>query len=71
MSDMKTEIVNAAKDAAMTTAGAVGVGYLSKKVLKEDLGVPLSGMNIAKMALAIGTGTVLVKMLEKYWEKKS
>ena len=68
---MKQEIIDAAKDAVMTTAGAVGVGYLSKKVLKEDLGVPLSGMNIAKMALAIGTGTALVKMLEKYWEKKS
>ena len=68
---MKQELVDAAKDAAMTTAGAVGVGYLSKKVLKEDLGVPLSGMNIVKLAVAIGAGTALVKMLEKYWEKKN
>ena len=50
---MKQEIIDAAKDAVMTTAGAVGVGYLSKKVFKEDLGVPMSGINIAKMALAI------------------
>ena len=68
---MKQEIIDATKDAVMTTNGAVGVGYLGKKILKEDLGVPLSGMNIVKMALAIGTGTALVKMLEKYWEKKS
>ena len=68
---MKQEIIEAAKDTVMTTAGAVGVGYLSKTVLKEDLGVPLSGMNIAKLTLAIGTGTALVIMLEKYWEKKS
>ena len=64
----KDEIVKMAYDASLTTLGAVAVGVVTKKVFKADLGVPMSGLAIIKMAGAIAGGTAIVSYMEqKKW----
>ena len=63
MSSQK-EIMNSAYTAAAVTAGAVGVSYVSKKFLKTPLGVPETVNGAAKLAVAVGLGTLLVKTLQ-------
>ena len=64
MSLSKDEIVKMAYDASLTTLGAVPIGVITKKLLKTDLGVPMSGMGIIKMAGAIAGGTAIVNYAE-------
>ena len=63
MSSQK-EIMNSAYTATAVTAGAVGVSYVSKKFLKTPLGVPETVNGAAKLAVAVGLGTLLVKTLQ-------
>ena len=63
MSSQK-EVMNSAYTAAAVTAGAVGVSYVSKKFLKTPLGVPETVNGAAKLAVAVGLGTLLVKTLQ-------
>ena len=56
--------MNSAYTAAAVTAGAVGVSYVSKKFLKTPLGVPETVNGAAKLAVAVGLGTLLVKTLQ-------
>ena len=44
----KEDIMNEAFDAGLVTLGAVGVGFFSKRILKDGLGVPSTPMTIAK-----------------------
>ena len=63
MSSQK-EVMNSVYTAAAVTAGAVGVSYVSKKFLKTPLGVPETVNGAAKLAVADGLGTLLVKALQ-------
>ena len=63
MSSQK-EVMNSVYTAAAVTAGAVGVSYVSKKFLKTPLGVPETVNGAAKLAVAVGLGTLLVKTLQ-------
>ena len=58
MSSQK-EVMNSVYTAAAVTAGAVGVSYVSKKFLKTPLGVPETVNGAAKLAVAVGLGTLL------------
>ncbi len=51
-------------DAAVLTAGAVGVSYASRKLTKDTLGVPMTLGGSAKLALAFGLSTIGVKILK-------
>ncbi len=51
-------------DAALLTVGAVGISFVSKKLTKETLGVPMSLSGATKLALAFGLSTIGVKMLK-------
>jgi hypothetical protein len=67
--------------AALLTAGAVGVSFVSRKLTKESLGVPMTLNGAAKLTLAFGLSAVGIKMLEdksyvpddpfKSWEKNT
>ena len=59
------DVMNDAYTAAAITAGAVGVSYVSKKFLKTPLGVPETVNGAAKLAVAVGLGTLLVKTLQE------
>ena len=63
MSSQK-DMINDAYTAAVITAGAVGVSYASKKFLKTPLGVPETVNRAAKLAVAVGLGSLLVKALQ-------
>ena len=58
-------LMNEAFDAGLVTLGVVGVGFASKKVFKDGLGVPSTPMGVAKLAVAITGGTLLVQYLQK------
>ena len=60
----KEDIMNEAFDAGLVTLGVVGVGFVSKKVLKDRLGVPSTPVSIAKLAVAIAGGSILVQYLQ-------
>ena len=58
-------LANEAYDAGLITLGAVGVGFVSRKAFKDGLGVPSTPMGIAKLAVAIAGGSLLVQYLQK------
>ncbi len=51
-------------DAAVLTAGAVGVSFASRKLTKDTLGVPMTLGGSAKLALAFGLSAIAVKALK-------
>ncbi len=51
-------------DAAFLTAGAIGVSFMSRKLAKESLGIPMTLNGAAKMMLAFGLSAVGIKMLD-------
>ncbi len=51
-------------DAAVLTAGAVGVSFASRKLTKDTLGVPMTLGGSAKLALAFGLSVIAVKALK-------
>ena len=59
------DMINSAYTAAVVTAGAVGVSYASKKILKTSLGAPETVTGATKLAVAVGLGTLLVKTLQE------
>ena len=65
MSMSKEDLMNEAYDAGLLTLGAVGVGFASKKILKYRLGVPSTPLSIAKFAVAIARGSILVHYVQK------
>ena len=49
---------------AVLTVGAVGVSFVSRKLTKDTLGVPMTLNGSAKLALAFGISAIGVKMLK-------
>jgi hypothetical protein len=58
------EVMKEVYDAAVLTAGAIAISFASKKLTKENLGVPTTVMGTSKLALAFGLSAVGVKRLE-------
>lgn len=53
--------MNELYDAGLITLGAVAVSMASRKLAKDDLGVPSTAQRILKLAAAIGVGSMAVK----------
>ena len=53
--------MNELYDAGLITLGAVAVSMASKKLTKDDLGVPSTAQRILKLAAAFGAGSMAVK----------
>ena len=51
-------------EAALLTVGAVGVSFVSRKLTKDTLGVPMTLNGAAKLALAVGISTIGIKTLK-------
>ncbi len=51
-------------DAAVLTAGAIGVSYVSRKLTKDTLGVPVTLKGAAKLVIAFGLSAIGVKALK-------
>ena len=65
MSLTKEEVLNSLYNAGLFTVGAAGVSMASSKLLKENLGVTWTMQNLVKMAVAVGGGSLLVKVIQK------
>ena len=61
----KNEVMNEIYNAGLVTLGAVATSVVSKKLIKDDLGVTSSAQRILKLAAAVGGGALLVKFLQK------
>ncbi len=51
-------------EAAVLTAGAVAVSYVSRKLTKDTLGVPMTLNGSMKLALAFGLSAIGIKTLK-------
>ena len=67
MSLSKNEVINELHNAGLVTLGAVATSMVSKKLIKDDLGVTSSAQKVLKLAAAVGGGALalLVKFLQK------
>ena len=65
MTITKEELMNQVFDADLITLGAVGISMVSKKTMRDSLGVPSTGIGILKMTAAIASGTMLIQYLQK------
>ena len=65
MSLDKNEVMNGIYNAGLITLGAVVTSMASKKLVKEDLGVSSSARSILRLVVAVGGGSLLVKLLQK------
>ena len=65
MSLTKNEVMNKIYNAGLVTLGAVATSVVSKKLMKDDLGVTSSAQRLLKLAAAVGGGALLVKFLQK------
>ena len=65
MSLTKEEVLNGLYNAGLITLGAVGISMASQKILKDDLGVTRSTQRVLRLAIAFGSGSLLIKFLQK------
>ena len=65
MSLTKEEVLNGLYNAGLITLGAAVVSLASSKLLKENLGVTRTMQNLVKMSVAVGGGSLLVKLAQK------
>ena len=65
--DEKT-LLNELYDAALYTTGAVIIGMVGKKVIKDSLGTPSGVVSTLKLSVAMAGGLVLTKFAQsKKW----
>ena len=64
MKDLKKELYNA----ALITAGATAVGFVSRKAVGTPLGTPETLKGALKLGVAVGLGCFVIKFAEtKKW----
>ena len=64
MKDLKKELYNA----ALITAGATAVGFVSRKAVGTPLGTPETLKGALKLVVAVGLGCFVIKFAEtKKW----
>ena len=64
----KKEAMNELYDSTLVAIGAVGVGMLTRKIIKDGLSTPSSLIPTLKLAAAVGVSTLGVKyMQDKKW----
>ena len=65
MSLAKNDVMNTLYNAGLIILGAVATPMVSRKLMKDGLGVTGSTQGVKKLAAAVGGGSVLVKYLQK------
>ena len=64
----KKEAMNELYDSTLITLGAVGVGMVTRKTLKDGLSTPSNLILTLKLAAAVGLSTLGIKyMQDKKW----
>ena len=69
MTDMnRKQTMNELFDSTLVTLGAVGLGMVSRKIVKDGLSTPSTLMSTLKLAVGIGVSTLGVKYVQdKKW----
>ena len=57
--------MNELYNAGLVTLGAVATSIISRKLVKDDLGVTSTTWRILRLAAAVRGGSILVKYLQK------
>ena len=65
MSLSKNELMNGLYNAGLITLGAVATSMISRKLVKDNLGVTSTTSRVLRLAAAVGRGLILVKYLQK------
>ena len=65
MSLAGNDVMNTLYNAGLITLGAVATSMVSRKLMKDGLGVTGSTQGVLKLAAAVGGGSVMVKYLQK------
>ena len=65
MSLSKNELMNELYNDGLVMLGAVATSMISRKLVKDDLGVTSTTSRILRLAAAVGGGSILVKYLQK------
>ena len=65
MSLGKNELMNELYNAGLITLGVVATSMISRKLVKDDLGVTSTTSRVLRLAAAVGGGSILVKYLQK------
>ena len=64
----RKEAMNELYDSTLITLGAVGVGMVTRKILKDGLSTPSNLISTLKLAAAVGLSTLGVKYAQdKKW----
>ena len=66
MSLSKNELMNELYNARLITLGAVATSMISRKLVKDNLGVTSMTASVLRLAAAVGRGSVLIKYLQKH-----
>ena len=61
---MDNKYTNILYNSALTALGVVGIGFISRKALKESLGTPVTLQGTIKLGLVIGLSNILVNYIE-------
>ena len=64
----KKEAMNELYDSTLITLGAVGIGMVTRKIIKDGLSTPMNLVSTLKLAPAFGVSSLGVKyMQDKKW----
>ena len=61
---MDNKYANLIYNSALTTLGALGIGFISRKTMKDSLGTPVTLQGSIKLGLVIGLPNILVNYAE-------
>ena len=61
---MDNKYTNMFYNSALTTLGALGIGFISRKVMRDSLGTPVTLQGSVKLGLVIGLSNILVNYME-------
>ena len=64
----KKQAMNELYDSTLVTLGAVGIGMVTRKAVKDGLSTPATVVSFVKLAVAMGLSTLGVKYaMDKKW----
>ena len=61
---MDNKYANILYNSALTTGGVIGLGFISRKVMKDSLGTPVTFQESLKLGLLIGLSNIIVNYME-------
>ena len=61
---MDNKYANILYNSALTILGVLGIGFVSRKAMKDSLGTPVTLKGTVKLGLVIGLSNIIVNYME-------